>query len=166
MQEIANWASIITIFTFIIYITGRIFTIIIESKTIHERITWCYFDEKDLDKKYNIIDHICLDSSSKIGFIITPKDTMIRRIRIYKYNDETNKKEKCIVDKKIMLNRGYSIFVQTENPELLINYCLVFNRIDFMTCIFKIRSNAKNGINEVLIKCHHNFLSFLFYLFK
>ena len=92
MQEIANWASIITIFTFIIYITGRIFTIIIESKTIHERITWCYFDEKDLDKKYNIIDHICLDSSSKIGFIITPKDTMIRRIRIYKYNDETNKK--------------------------------------------------------------------------
>jgi len=165
MNSIGNWASLITILLFIFYIIGRIIRIYIEGKYIHEKIIWCRSNEPDIDKKYNIKEHICLDPKSKFGFVIMPKNSVIKKIKIYEYNDESNEKGKCIVNKNVFLNEEYGIFVQTDNPELLVNYFMVFKRIDGMTCKFKIRSNTKNGISEELIECHHNFWSVLYYLF-
>lgn len=165
MNLLGDCASVLTIVLFVFYIIGRIIRICIEGKYIHEKIIWCRSDEPDIDRKYIIKENICLDPKSKFGFVIMPKNSAIKNIKIYEFNNEENKKGKCIVDEDVFLNEGYGIFVQTDNPELLVNYYMEFKRTDGMTCKFKIRSNTKNGVNEELIECHHNISSVLYYLF-
>lgn len=166
METVGYISSICTIVLFVFYIIGRFIIILNERKFIHERIIWYYSNEPDKEKKYNIQEHIILDGKSKTGLIITPNNSAIKRIKIYYYNNSLNKKGTLIIDKKIFLDSGYGIFIQTDNPELLVNYYMEFERLDGMICKFKIKSNSRNGISEELIECQHTCCSVIYYLLK
>ena len=167
-------ASITTLILFVIYLVGRIITIIAIKPLFKDKIIVAPTDEVISNCNIiNLVEDVGGNYSSDIisGIIVSREG--IRNLCVYDCINETDDegyfikriKGRLLFSQKF-INIDEAIAIYIESGELFPNAIIEYETIDYMKIVIEWRDNLKSGVPSELVVPKHTIKSICYYLFR